>query len=105
MFYLQRIEPLANRRRWFSIHLQARLFGGVDLVCRSGRLGARGGTEVREPFATEGDARRRAEELLESRRRHGYVLCYAAWTEPPAPAGEVVEEEPAQPTIDAPTHH
>ena len=50
MIYLRSVDQSQNRYRWYTMHLQPCLFGGVDVVRRWGRIGRRGGGERRCHF-------------------------------------------------------
>jgi predicted DNA-binding WGR domain protein len=73
-FFAKRIDATRNARRWYSVHLQPRLFGGVDVVCAWGRLGYAGGSERSEFFEDVAAAKERVEELRRLRIRRGYRL-------------------------------
>ncbi len=67
---LHRIDP-DGQRRIYSLMIERDLFGTVRLVCRWGRVGARG-QETATEFPTEGDAAEALEALASARRRQGY---------------------------------
>lgn len=73
MIYLQSIKPAENRFRWYSLHVQPTLFGGVDLIRRWGRLGSSGGSERIDHFADEESATRHIKRIVRRRERHDYV--------------------------------
>ena len=70
--YFKSIDPTPNRFRWYTLDLQPDLFGGVNLVCRWGRIGQRGGSVRSEHFADEGAANAALERALERRKTRGY---------------------------------
>ena len=73
-FFAKRIDAARNARRWYSVHLQPRLFGGVDVVCAWGRLGYAGGSERWEFFEDAAAAKERVEHLRRLRLKRGYRL-------------------------------
>lgn len=77
VIFLRNIDPARKRARWYTLQLQARLFGGMDVVCRWGRIGNAGGAELRKEFATAEEADRQAALILRRRRRSGYLQIVA----------------------------
>lgn len=73
MICLHSIDPTTNRFRWYSLQLQPRLFGGVDLIRRWGRLGQTGGTERIDHLPDQSTAALHIHRTLRVRERHGYV--------------------------------
>ena len=70
--YLQRIDRAQNMRRWYTLHAQLDLFGGIWVICRWGRIGQRGGAEQQLPCASVEQARERMRQLEKRRRQRGY---------------------------------
>ena len=62
MLYMCSTNPNENRFRWYAMSLHRCLFGGIDLVCRWGRLGQSGGSEKYIHFDDEHHALKRARE-------------------------------------------
>lgn len=70
-------DPGAGRRgvaRWYGLHLQDRLDGGVDVIRRWGRLGVRSirPHQLAEPYPDWTGARGALQELLARRAARGY---------------------------------
>ncbi len=68
---IERIEPEQNMQRFYRMHIQPDLFGGVTLFKEWGRIGT-AGRQMTEPFADAGQA---VDELLAHMRakmRRGY---------------------------------
>lgn len=70
--YLSHIDPLRNRRRWYAIRVQRDLFGAVWLICRWGRLGHKGGTEMTIAAASVEQAEARCRNIIRQKSRRGY---------------------------------
>jgi predicted DNA-binding WGR domain protein len=64
--------------RWYAIHLQQELWGGVSLVCQWGRLGQAGGARRVFIFDSMATAQAAAERLLRRRLRRGYILRHSS---------------------------
>ncbi len=88
--YLHSIDPQTNRYRWYAMHLQFCLGGGVDLIRRWGRLGEGEGREKVDHFKTEAEALQAIEQLLGRRYDHGYEDVFLPGNPPQAAV------EPAQ---------
>lgn len=96
---LRSIDPAKNRYRVYGLTECRNLFGELCLRIVWGRLGTRRMRERSEVFADRGALRRRRDELLALRRRHGYV-----WTSTPrATARARAEARVAAPTKAAPS--
>jgi predicted DNA-binding WGR domain protein len=70
--YLQHIDPTRNCRRWYAVHLQQEIWGGVAVVCQWGRIGNTGGCEKVIRCASLGDAQDTMQKILRRRTRRGY---------------------------------
>ena len=71
-FYLRRINPSLNMRRFYLLSIQPTLFGGASLVRNWGRFGASGQSLVEtfdQPDQADGALRR----LVQRKRRRGYI--------------------------------
>jgi predicted DNA-binding WGR domain protein len=68
---LRRIDPESGAARFYSLVVEQDLFGQVVLVRHWGRIGTRG-RELVEEHATENDALRAMQKLVEAKRRRGY---------------------------------
>jgi predicted DNA-binding WGR domain protein len=79
--FLKSVDPARNRARWYSVQVQPRLFGGVDIITRWGRIGRVGRAELRRECADLAAAERRVREVLRLRWRHGYSVSTAAASE------------------------
>lgn len=68
-------RPALNQKdvRWYTLHVQPDLFGGFDLVCRSGRIGRRKVCEELERFGSVHLAQRRLSVLSSMRLESGFV--------------------------------
>lgn len=69
--YLTRIEPEANRFRFYKVFLAPSLFGDWILVKEWGRIGRPGTVRV-EHFANAGAALLALQDLVRRKRRRGY---------------------------------
>lgn len=69
--YLTRIEPAANRFRFYKLFLAPSLFGDWVLVREWGRIGA-AGTIKMEHFTDPGAALLTMQKLIRAKKRHGY---------------------------------
>ena len=70
--YLTRIEPEANRFRFYKVFLAPSLFGDWVLVREWGRIGAPGTVRL-EYFADPGTAILAMQELVRAKKRRGYT--------------------------------
>jgi predicted DNA-binding WGR domain protein len=68
---LRRVDPESGAARFYSLVIERDLFGQVVLVRNWGRIGTRG-RELVEEHATEDDALRAMQKLVEIKRRRGY---------------------------------
>ena len=68
---LHRIDPAANMRRYYAVHLAPDLFGGCALVREWGRIGRSCRREI-ELFAAEGKAQDRLIAIAKAKRGRGY---------------------------------
>ena len=68
---LNRIEPAANMRRYYAVHLAPDLFGGCALVREWGRIGRSCSRRI-ELHASEGRAQDRLLELSRAKSARGY---------------------------------
>lgn len=66
------LDPAINRYRCYRLHAERSMLGELELVIEWGRAGTFLRSRV-ERFTSERDLNRRFWELLERRRRHGYV--------------------------------
>lgn len=71
-FYLRRINPSLNMRRFYLLSIQPTLFGGASLVRNWGRFGASGQSLV-ETFDQPDQADGALHRLMQRKRRRGYV--------------------------------
>jgi predicted DNA-binding WGR domain protein len=69
--FLRRVDADAGAARFYSLVVERDLFGQVVLVRNWGRIGTRG-RELVEEHATEDDALRAMQKLVEIKRRRGY---------------------------------
>ena len=67
-----KVVPKSNCFRRYRISAEPRLVGGFDLVVEWGRIGCAPRRRVEE-VASMDELKRRQSEILEKRRRHGYV--------------------------------
>ena len=74
MILLTSVDPDKNRARWYTLAVQPRLFGGVDVIRRWGRLGNNGGSEMSEAFDTEEQAATRVDAIIRQRLARGYQV-------------------------------
>lgn len=78
---LQRIEPVRNRRRHWSIAREPTLFHPDGaLVRRWGRIGTWTRTGIPVPLAPE-PAVRTARRLVRAKLRRGYAVTFCSWPE------------------------
>jgi predicted DNA-binding WGR domain protein len=69
--FLRRINPASGAARFYSLVVERDLFGQVVLVRNWGRIGTRG-RDMSEEHATEDDAVKALQRLVESKRTRGY---------------------------------
>jgi predicted DNA-binding WGR domain protein len=69
---LRRLDPSRNMRRFYQLDIEADLFGGVLLMKRYGRIGARGRI-MAEHYGDEALARAALQKQAERKRRRGYL--------------------------------
>lgn len=98
--YLERLNPPANVARFYRVALEGPdLFDQVAVVRQWGRIGSRGGQELRTYHPDLAEAARAAERVIASKRRKGYQdgpLPPPARPERPDPADHgLVEVTPA----------
>jgi predicted DNA-binding WGR domain protein len=74
--HLRRIDATRNLRRFYRLDVQSDLFGGVLLVKKWGRIGARGRI-VAERYDDEVLAATAMQRQAERKRRRGYVAQIA----------------------------
>ena len=70
---LRKVVPKENCYRRYKVSEQKLLFGGYDLILEWGRIGTSSRLKVETCVSVE-ELRRRREEVLGKRRRHGYML-------------------------------
>ena len=73
MMHLRSVDPDQNRYRWYSMSLQYTIMGGVDLVCRWGRIGSQG-RGIIYPFSDLQEARKGMARIARRRFGHGYSV-------------------------------
>ncbi len=71
--HLRRIVPGQNMRRFYLMHVQPDLFGGVSLVREWGRIGS-SGRVLAEHHADEGSAVTSLLDMARIKRRRGYEV-------------------------------
>lgn len=71
-----------GKRRWYSIHVQPCLFGGVSVVCRWGRIGNVGGAEKVIACDSEAEADATCRKIIFQKQRRGYVQSNALTVAP-----------------------
>ncbi|MBL0373507.1 WGR domain-containing protein [Rhizobium sp. KVB221] len=69
--YSRRIDADQNMARYYSLSIQATLFGEIAVTRRWGRIGVRGG-EMTETFACERQAAIHFLDLARKKHRKGY---------------------------------
>lgn len=74
--YLTRIEPEANRYRFYKVFLAPSLFGDWVLVREWGRIGAPGTVRL-DYFTNAGAAVLAMQELVRQKKRKGYSSASA----------------------------
>ncbi len=70
--YLRCVDPAANKARFYVLSVQPTLFGGVDLVCEWGRIGAPGTVRF-IPHRDTGQALDTIRAITAKRKARGYV--------------------------------
>ncbi|MCF3935685.1 WGR domain-containing protein [Acuticoccus sp. M5D2P5] len=75
--HLRCIDPIENRRRFYSLSIQKTLFGEWVLVREWGRIG-RSGRLRSDLYPTAGKALDALSELARKKRRRGYYALEAA---------------------------
>ena len=70
-FYLRRINPSLNMRRFYLLSIQPTLFGGASVIRNWGRIGSSGQTMM-ETFDGQEDADRALSRLERTKRKRGY---------------------------------
>ncbi len=75
--YLRSVDPDSNRYRWYSMHIQLCIGGGVDLIRQWGRIGKRrpGGEKI-DHFETEQEAIEFSQQIIRRREHHNYGMVY-----------------------------
>jgi predicted DNA-binding WGR domain protein len=74
MILLQRHDTERNMARFYAVEIQPTLFGGVMLVRRWGRIGARG-QSLRAWFDSLQDAKSERRKIVSAKHRRGYRLA------------------------------
>jgi len=70
--YLRRIDPARNMRRFYRLHIEPDLFGGVLLMKEWGRIGTRGRV-VAERYEAKPLAVAALQKQAARKRRKGYT--------------------------------
>jgi predicted DNA-binding WGR domain protein len=70
---LRKVVPEQNCYRRYKVSEQKLLFGGYDLILEWGRIGTSSRLKVETCRSVE-EIRKKREEVLGKRRRHGYVV-------------------------------
>jgi predicted DNA-binding WGR domain protein len=82
MKYFRKEFGSSQSTRWYSLHLQTTVFGGVDVVCRWGTVSTSRRGERVETFPDPKEALKRLQHLSRRRMSRGFSeipqLQYAA---------------------------
>ena len=74
MYYLTKIDPQCNCRRYYLLGVQPTLLGEHCLIRQWGRIGGHMHTLPPEPFPDTVQAHRQVNRLLQQKLKRGYQL-------------------------------
>jgi|ASRR01.1.fsa_nt_gi predicted DNA-binding WGR domain protein len=70
--HLKCIDPARNKKRYYSLSLQANLFGEISLIRHWGRLGSKRGQSKTDFYPNGREAQTAMQALIRQKQRKGY---------------------------------
>ncbi len=64
----------SKERRFYNVHLQANLFGGISIICSWGSIDKKGGGHKIIYCDNEADVENTLQAIRKRRRARGYIL-------------------------------